>query len=157
MEKESYVFPFNNILSLSQLSTVLLGNDYDVSGFSNNTTFNSINYLADAAEDSWKSSPESSMYVTLDELNRSSTIPSPSFSLLQINYWSLPKNFDSLTDLLSSMDKKPDIIAVSETWLTGINDCLYDLPNYTFESLPRIQNRRVEGSVFTFLAVYHIN
>ena len=36
---------------------------------------------------------------------------------MQINSRSLNKNFDKLDNLIDSLDNKPDIISIAETWL----------------------------------------
>jgi len=66
------------------------------------------------------------------------------FSLLHLNIRSLPRNLNSLTDLLSCLDIKFSVIGISETWLsesphsTGING---------FKFLHKHRLNRVGGEV----------
>ena len=87
-----------------------------------------------------------SQYITTDELNELNYAnqDTKSISILQINCRSLQKHFNDLKLLLSNANICPSVIAVSETWLSTSNHHLYNLPGYSFISLPR-DNRRGGG------------
>jgi exonuclease III len=59
------------------------------------------------------------------------------FSVLHINCRSIVKNFNSLLDLLHLSKIQPSVIAVTETWLSGFNEHLYDIPGYSFVCISR--------------------
>ena len=58
------------------------------------------------------------------------------FSIVYINIRSLNKNFDKINQLILNLAFTPDIIGVSETWLTKDKYFLYSLNNYTFIHQP---------------------
>ena len=55
-----------------------------------------------------------------------------SLAMLYINIRSLNKNFDKLYEMLVNMESKPDIIALSETWITNNRPDEYDIPGFEF-------------------------
>ncbi len=54
------------------------------------------------------------------------------FYILSINIRSLNKNFYKLEELIESLEFQPDVITVSETWITNNKVLLYKLKNYNF-------------------------
>ena len=61
-----------------------------------------------------------------------STSSKSSLSMLHFNLRSLPKNFDTLHELLCSLNNKPDIIGISETKLNDNSTANTDLIGYKF-------------------------
>ena len=58
-------------------------------------------------------------------------------SVLSVNSRSLRKNFFSLSQLLYSIPTRPNIIAITETWLQDGDEMYLAIPNYNFVSSPR--------------------
>ena len=54
----------------------------------------------------------------------------PIINLLHVNVRSTRKNFDNLKILINSFSSEPDIIAVTETWLSDNALFLYELEGY---------------------------
>ena len=63
---------------------------------------------------------------------------SDSFYILQANCRSLLKFFEMLQVMLMDLSITPSVIAISETWLSVGAEIYYNLPNYSFVSLPQI-------------------
>lgn len=71
-------------------------------------------------------------------------------NIFHMNSRSLTKNFDKITAFLNSLTTPPDIIAITETWLTNTNKHLYQLPGYLSSHLTR--NIRPHGGVSVFIS-----
>lgn len=73
-----------------------------------------------------------SNYYSLEKLNSIMNSRCNSLSLLHCNIRSLSKNCSYPNELLFSLEKQPDIIALSETWLNEKSTANTDILNYTF-------------------------
>lgn len=74
-------------------------------------------------------------YFTEDTVNK--FLEPKGLTILHVNCRSMNANFDSLLNLLHNFDVLPEIIAVSETWLSTETDSLYNIEGYDFVSRPR--------------------
>ena len=81
-------------------------------------------------------------YYTEDEFNNKfSSRNINDFSVLHVNIRSINKNGDELLIYLESIDKKFDIICLSETWITGLPVVDDIFPSYTsFHSIRKNKN-----------------
>ena len=78
------------------------------------------------------------------------------FSFLQFNARSIKKNFDSICSTLCTIDENFTAICVSETWLNTINENLFNIPGYKFESCAR--PKKLGGGVGIFInSVFEFN
>lgn len=75
-----------------------------------------------------------------------------SFSVLYLNIRSLNANFNKLHNLLASMKVKPDVIGVSETWITNNRPFIHQLEGYNFISEKSPSN---SGGVGFFILDFH--
>lgn len=66
----------------------------------------------------------------LDNYKSLTIIISHFINILHLNTRSLKKNFDHLKSLILTLNKSPDIIALTETWLQPHTFHLYDLEGY---------------------------
>ena len=73
-----------------------------------------------------------------------------SLNIIHLNSRSLPKNYDNIVSLFNSLHSQPDIIAVTETWLTDTNKHLFDFPGY--HSYHLIRKTRPHGDVSIFIS-----
>ena len=74
-----------------------------------------------------------SKYVTENELNAFFQFSCVnSINILQINCRSIKKNYNSITNLLSTLDAPLSAIAVSETRLSASLHDVYSIPSYNF-------------------------
>ena len=62
-------------------------------------------------------------------------------SILHLNCRSLKKNLPSLITLLATLNTRPTIIALTETWLKEGEEIFLSIPNYTLVSSPRTSGR----------------
>lgn len=85
--------------------------------------------------------------VTYNDLIK--TQQTHNFNIMHINSRSLTKNFDNMQLLLRSLHIQPDILAVTESWLTGNNKHLHQLTGYHSYHLTR--NTRKQGGVSIFV------
>ncbi len=67
-----------------------------------------------------------------------------------MNARSLTKNFDNITAFLNSLSTTPDIIAITETWLTSSNTYLYQLPGYLSFHITR--DHKLHGGISVFIS-----
>ena len=88
---------------------------------------------------------EISKYYDFDTYNKkfSKNSNCTYLKIMHINIRSIPCNIDHLKLMLSSIEQPPDIIAVSETWLTSSNVNLYNLEGYKAFNITR--NVRCHG------------
>ena len=95
-----------------------------------NTPTSSIDYQD---HDSRKTSNESSSTrKNKNQKDNKERVIHKSIAILYLNIRSLNKNFDKLHNLLVNMISKPDIIALSETWITEKRFDKYNLPGFYF-------------------------
>ena len=71
------------------------------------------------------------IYLTSNEFNNIPPPSSVSFSLFHINISSLSKQFDYLSEYISTLNTSFSTIGVSETWLNDSNKDLFNIPGYT--------------------------
>ena len=77
------------------------------------------------------SSSENSKYYSLDQFNNLRSNTGSNMTIFSMNIRSFFANQDSLLGLLASMNQKPDILVLSETWLTDENSSLCHIDGYT--------------------------
>ena len=101
-----------------------------------------INHFNDMSSES-NHDPENVVnckYYEIEEMSKIATdfVSSSSLNLFHLNISSLSKHIDSLEHLLSAIDIKFDVIAISETRLTTNNVLAHniDLDNYSLELCP---------------------
>lgn len=134
MDSTNYLFPFSNISNDDLIDYFL--NDRELLNHTLHPppTFNFYNKLnTETKQDrsisidlnpTW--SPMDCKYYTINQ----KFIDTDSFSILQINCRSLPKNFQSFETLISNLNINPTVICLSETWLDDQNFIFYDLNGY---------------------------
>ncbi len=93
---------------------------------------------------------EVSNYYDLDAYNKLHSHCKSSINILHINSRSLPKNIDNITALLASLSTVPDVLVVTETWLTNNTKLLYHLPGYHSHHL--VRTNRAHGGVTIFIS-----
>ena len=71
------------------------------------------------------------------------------FSIFHANIRSIQKNFSKLCELLSNICVLPDIIVLSETWMSNSSFFKPALPGYNFIYSPSVSNR--SGGVAFFV------
>lgn len=71
-------------------------------------------------------------------------------SILHINSRSLPKNFDNITAFLNSLIPPPNILAITETWLSDLNKNYFQLSGYHTYHL--VRHTRSRGGVSVFIS-----
>ena len=74
-------------------------------------------------------------------------------NLLHVNIRSTRKNFDNLKALITSLPSQPDVIAVSETWLSNTTSFLYELEGYS--SYHVVRTAREHGGVSIYVHNTH--
>ena len=107
-------------------------------------TFNSslVNYI-------------SSQYINYNNIR----IPDNCLSLLSLNIRSLNCNFNELLSFIDNLNKPPNIIVLSETWISGEFQSLYDIPGYNSYFLCRVDKKGGGLAVYvkSLLKSYQIN
>ena len=163
-----YIFPFYDV-SNSDLPSIYNNIDVDlvINPAANELTLNpcldlnafSVNSLmtedstdCDSDNMTFNVDLKQSDYFSVKEFN-SKFSSSNKFLLIQINCRSLPKNFCNLQLLVSSLEKKPDVIVLSETWIHENLTALYTIPEYNFISISR-KNKRGGGVGFYLSSKY---
>ena len=63
------------------------------------------------------------------------------FSLIHLNARSLHKNFDNISEFLSTLNNNFSVIAISETWISGTPIIPFQLDGYDFVNFDRITGR----------------
>ena len=72
-----------------------------------------------------------SNYYSISQINNAIAKAGPkAISIISINMRSLQKNLALLEDFLYSLDKRPEILAITETRLNANSVCNVDLLNY---------------------------
>ena len=74
-------------------------------------------------------SPCSGCY-SINELNKLTSKSDPTLFICHCNTRSLSKNFNTLEEILNSLDSKPDILGSTETNLNEFSICNLDFNNY---------------------------
>ena len=92
---------------------------------------------------------EISKYYDLETFKTlTSSYTTPNLKLLHLNARSLPRNFEHITSFLKYLTNSPDIIAITETWLTKFNKDLFQLEGYHAYHLVRHTNPHGGVSLF---------
>lgn len=82
--------------------------------------------------------PSNSRYIEVCELSDFFKFQGTSaINIMHLNCRSLRKNYCNVVNLLTSISKPITAIALSETWLTSLNEDTYSLPGYQFVSQTR--------------------
>ena len=92
-----------------------------------------------------------SRYYTYDDFNaKISCKNDTNISILHVNCRSIKNKFGIFESLLHNLDKKFDIIALTETWLTQNDDLnFYNLEGYTIEHINRKQ--KLGGGIIIYV------
>lgn len=69
-------------------------------------------------------------YYSINDLNKLIRKSGPNLFIFHCNTRSLSKNFDTLEEILNSLDSKPDILGITETKLNEFSITNLDLSNY---------------------------
>lgn len=91
-----------------------------------------------------------SNYYDLSSYNKLNNQTTNKLNILHMNSRSLPRNIDKITAFLSTLAIPPDILAITETWLTDTNKDFFDLPGYHAYHL--VRNTRTQGGVTVFVS-----
>ena len=91
-----------------------------------------------------------SKYVDIDNYNTLYNKNQSPLNIMHFNIRSIAKNFDQLTALLKCLAIPPDVLAVTETWLTDHTTHLYHLEGYHSYHVTR--QRRSQGGVSVFIS-----
>ena len=78
-----------------------------------------------------------SVYLTLKDVPKFIGNNLNCLNFMHINCRSLQRNFDTLSSLISQIDKQLTALAVSETWLKPNNEDAFHLPGYAFVACSR--------------------
>ena len=86
------------------------------------------------------------------DINTYNQLPNPDNKLnfMHINSRSLPKNFDNIKAFLNTLSTPPDILAITETWLSVFNRNLFQLNGYHAYHL--VRKTRSQGGVSVFVS-----
>ena len=103
-------------------------------------SFSSLGNQDDLAFPEYHDLLESCQYSVIDNFNQLSYSPFNLF-IIHVNIRSLPKNFDSLQQLVNNLKNKPHVILVTETWLENGSLDAYKLKNYNLEATSQIDFR----------------
>ena len=91
-----------------------------------------------------------SKYYDLIAYNNLISTVENNLNFLHVNSRSLQKNFDNIIAFMNSLSAFPDILTISETWLTTTNKHLYELPGYHCYHLTR--TIRPHGGVSVYIS-----
>ena len=72
------------------------------------------------------------------------------FSMMHLNIRSIQSNLSKLDQFMANLNTNFDIIGISETWLSDLNQNIYQLDGYNHESLVRPD--RTHGGVSMFIS-----
>ena len=72
------------------------------------------------------------------------------FSMMHLNIRSIQSNLSKLDQYMANLNTNFDIIGISETWLSDLNQNIYQLDGYNHESLVRPD--RTHGGVSMFIS-----
>jgi len=86
-------------------------------------------------------------------------LPPNAFSILNINARSLSANLTKIKLLLLNFPAKPDVLAISETWLLPNNSLkLFHLDGYNLISFPRTNKKKRGGGIALYINnLYNFN
>ena len=101
------------------------------------------NYLDQLTENLFS---EQGGYFTIEEFN---STYNQNFSILHMNVRSFFKNIDSFSSLLHSLKFLPEVIVLSETWLTPLNQDTANIEGYNSCHLTR--SNRDGGGISVFI------
>ena len=105
---------------------------------SNNNSNNTNNLDLDIFDDvDYHISLANCIYLLLEDVPNYIGNTLNCHNFMHINCRSLQKNFDSLSSLISCINKPLTVLAVSETWLKPNNEDAFNLPGYAFVSCSR--------------------
>ena len=91
-----------------------------------------------------------SKYYDLSSYNDLISTQNPTqFTIMHINSRSLSKNFDNINSFLKSLYAPPNVLAVTETWLTDTNKHLHEIVGY--HSYHLVRNARARGGVSIYV------
>lgn len=98
-----------------------------------------------------------SLYYSIEELNNLYKVDNTKFSLFHLNCRSIKNKFQNIEILLSEMNLKFDIIALTETWLTENDDIsYYNIDGYNTEYINR-KNKHGGGIIIFINNQFSIN
>lgn len=91
-----------------------------------------------------------SRYYNIEEYT-STTLPycNNYTNIIHLNIRSLPKNFDSFKAMLNCLPKEPDVIPLTETWLSDTTKHLYCMEGYSAFHL--VRDNREHGGISVFV------
>ena len=113
------------------------GDEHDGGLFTINSMYDHLNF------------EKMSDYVDIVKYNSSlAQNNDPSLSVMHLNIRSLPSNLPHLEVLLASLAPPPDVIVLSETWLTPINKDIIIINGYYSYSIARSQNAHGGVSIY---------
>ena len=69
---------------------------------------------------------------------------------MHLNSRSLPKNIDNIKAFLNSLIAPPDVLAITETWLSETNKELFQLSGY--QSYHLVRTIRPQGGVSVYIS-----
>ena len=76
--------------------------------------------------------------------------PRKHLNILHLNSRSLPKNIDNIKAFLNSLIAPPDVLAITETWLSETNKELFQLSGY--QSYHLVRTIRPQGGVSVYIS-----
>ena len=79
-------------------------------------------------------------------------IPTDYINVLHVNSRSLNKNYDLVISLIKSLPKQPDVLWVSETWLSSTNVHLHEIDGYNSYHI-HTPNGSVGGGVAIYVNI----
>lgn len=90
-------------------------------------------------------------YLTEMEIKKITKQKSGNFSIIHLNCRSLKKNFDKLLLMLNNIGLKFDVIAISETWLSDIDDMnIFNIDGYSSNFTHRNLKGKMGGGVMIY-------
>lgn len=163
----SSMFPFNTVDDNQMLkfsknnanyeivcNDTMVFNPFDLNRYDHLEDVHNLEFDPDMNFFSDNDNPQHCKYYNEEQFN--SLIDSQSkdctlFSVFHLNIRSLPKNYDQLVNLLSTLNHTFSVIGLSESWLTenSKESGLYELPSYN--SVHSIRQYRTGGGVSIFV------
>jgi hypothetical protein len=152
------IFPFYEIEESANLYQLLPFNDYPLLPNLDDLILNPFD-LGEEVDDQDDLDPDSNYYINqthkpsrymhinaVNKLLTPNTEQNP-FSILHLNIRSLKRNFDDLTTLLSMIEHKFTVVALTESWLKKHNVDLFPLEGYNSEHI--IRDTKIGGGSST--------
>ena len=85
------------------------------------------------------------------------TFQKHNFNIMHMNSRSLPKNIDNISTFLNTLSNSPDILAITETWLTNSNkDFFFNSPGIALTISPG-KLEHMEASLSILLITFKQN